>query len=431
MDRKRVGVFPCGSEVGLEIHRSLKYYRHFELFGLSSTQDHGRVTFKNYVSDIPFITSENFIEKLKVVLEKHSIDFLIPAMDEAGYLLKKNEKSLNCEIVYPELGIAEIIRNKTKTYKALEDVIPVPDVFTKEEAISNLPVFIKPDIGYGSRNARLISEKNDLIQIGSDNIQYIISENLPGDEFTIDCFSDDNHKVIFSGSRKRERVRMGISVASSSAPDQKLYKQFAEKISHALKMKGVWFFQLKEAQDGSLKLLEVAGRVSGSMAYYRSLGVNFIAADLFQRLGYPVSLEFLNLKNTALERSFDCVLHNDFDYAGIYCDLDDCLILEDKFVNTSLVTFLYQSFNQNKKLILITRHARDPLQTLKNHRMDSLFDKIIHIKDSKNPKSNFIEHKDFIFVDDSFRERSDVYKVHGMKVFAPDAIPMLIQKDEF
>ena len=48
---KRILVFPCGSEIALEIYRSLKYSIHFELVGASSIDDHGKFVYKEYIGD--------------------------------------------------------------------------------------------------------------------------------------------------------------------------------------------------------------------------------------------------------------------------------------------------------------------------------------------------------------------------------------------
>jgi hypothetical protein len=45
--KKNVLVFPCGSEIGLEVYRSLKHSIHFNLIGANSVDDHGRVVFVN------------------------------------------------------------------------------------------------------------------------------------------------------------------------------------------------------------------------------------------------------------------------------------------------------------------------------------------------------------------------------------------------
>ena len=62
--KKNILVFPCGSEVALEIHRSLRYSSHFNLIGASSVDDHGRFVFESYIDGLPFFTDEGFIEHL-------------------------------------------------------------------------------------------------------------------------------------------------------------------------------------------------------------------------------------------------------------------------------------------------------------------------------------------------------------------------------
>jgi carbamoyl-phosphate synthase large subunit len=111
----------------------------------------------------------------------------------------------------------------------------------------NFPLFTKPDIGYGSRNSSIVRDRESLnYAFKNDADEKIVLEYLPGEEFTIDCFSDLNHKILFAGARKRSRTRVGISVATEITEVEEA-SVIAEKISQALKMNGAWFFQLKRA----------------------------------------------------------------------------------------------------------------------------------------------------------------------------------------
>jgi hypothetical protein len=94
-------------------------------------------------------------------------------------------------------------------------------------------------------------------------------------------------------------------------------------------------------------------------------------------------------------------------------------------VNTELVKYIFQARNQGIVIVLITQHNKDIHQTLKQYRLAELFDQIIHIKD-KSPKSMFINNKHAIFIDDSFAERTEVKRKHGIPVFSPDMVEMLI-----
>lgn len=67
-------------------------------------------------------------------------------------------------------------------------------------------------------------------------------------------------------------------------------------------------------------------------------------------------------------------------YNAVYVDLDDTLVLHGR-LNTRLVRFLYQAVNERKRLVLVTRHRGEPLAVLRRFRIDSLFDRVVHITD--------------------------------------------------
>jgi hypothetical protein len=96
-------------------------------------------------------------------------------------------------------------------------------------------------------------------------------------------------------------------------------------------------------------------------------------------------------------------------------DLDDTLLLKGG-VNVAVVAFLYQSINEGKKIVLVTRHANDLAVTLAQHRLTNLFDDVFHLREEE-PKSRYITSKDAIFIDDSFRERKEVARVCGIPTF--------------
>jgi hypothetical protein len=53
MRNVNVLVFPCGSEIGLELHRSLKDIRFVNLFGASSVSDHGEFVIRIIAGAFP------------------------------------------------------------------------------------------------------------------------------------------------------------------------------------------------------------------------------------------------------------------------------------------------------------------------------------------------------------------------------------------
>ena len=426
----KIGVFPSGSEVSIEVYRALRFIRNMDVIGLSSGEDYGQVAFTRNVSNLPFIHEPSFIDELKKVIYEEKIDFIVPGMDEVGFFLKSHEASLNCVVVYSSHSTSAILRRKSTTYKALQEHVSVPKIYAlgsvNEE---DFPLFMKPDIGYGSRGAAVVHSTVDLQgKLESANHQYILSEYLPGNELTIDCFSNLDSEILFAGPRLRNRVKMGISVSSKPIKITKEISDMATNISKALKLTGCWFFQIKEDISGSYKLLEVAARVAGSMALYRKLGVNFILLDLYQRMGIQISVPNLIPGNFKLERSLDARVVGNIEIDSVYVDLDDCILVKNE-VNTELVAFLYACRNKGLPITLVTRHQGDLHSTLANYRLSGLFDEQFHLTNGES-KHLVVTHTCPLFIDDSFEERKSMESIAMAISMSPDMVDigMFIKK---
>lgn len=425
MDKKiNVLVFPCGSEIGLEVHRSLEYSTHIELIGLSSVEDHGEFVYKNYISGIPFYDEPNFVSKLKAIIEAYKIDVIYPTMDSIISKISEVKNELGCRIVGSSYETNSICLSKSKTYDVLKGVVNIPHLYSERDRIKNFPVFMKPDVGYGSRGAKLIFNNTELTQHLESYPESLILENLPGKEYTVDCFTNKVGVLMFAAGRERRRVVNGISVNTRPVKDRRItFESLAEKINEHIIFRGAWFFQVKENVSGELTLLEVASRFGGSSALYRNLGVNFALLSVFDALDMSTKI-FVNDFNISLDRALNNKYKIDIDYDLVYVDFDDCILLGD-MINTKLITFLFQARNQKKKIVLITKHDKDINATLKLYKIYDVFDEIIHLN-HEDHKFEYMDSKKSIFIDDSFVERFQVHKELKIPVFAPDTIESLL-----
>lgn len=426
MERKKILVFPCGSEIGLEIHRSLKYSRHFEVFGGNSVDDHGKFVFENYIGEIPFVNDKNFIRSLRKIIKKYKIDAVYPTMDKVITTLAENQKNLDCKIICSPLWTTQICLSKSKTYDKFKDLVLVPKIYKDVSEIDSYPVFLKPDIGYGARGTAKVNNKDELNFQLKKNPFLIILEYLEGEEYTVDCFTNRKGQLLFVGPRKRCRIRTGISVNTKTILDiNGEFRRTAEIINSNLELRGAWFFQLKRDTDGNLKLLEIASRLGGSSAVFRPKGINFSLFTLWDAFGYDVEI-IENYFHVEMDRALNCVFKYDINFDTVYVDFDDCLIINNK-VNTSLVKFLFDCINRNKKIVLLTKHDGNIDTSLVQYKLSNIFDEIIHIS-KKESKSAYISYSDSIFIDDSFIERKEVKSKCDIPVFSPDMINNILVK---
>lgn len=422
--KKRVAVFPAGTEIGLEINRALKYSTYIEVYGFTSVKDHSKYVYTNCVERLPYYYEDTFIDDLNKCIDKYNIDFVFPAHDDAQLLLTENIDNIKAIILTTDLNTVRICRSKKETYKVFNTERFVPTIYENKDEIKDFPVFIKPDVGQGARGTRVINNKYELENAFYENPNIVVCEYLPGEEYTVDCFTDFNGILRSCKLRNRKRIKTGISVNSEILPINDSVIKIAETINSRLKFNGVWFFQLKKSRSNEYKLLEIAPRVAGTMGLSRNTGINYPLLTIFNVMRIPVSI-IENHYEIEVDRAFISRYHTNLKYDTVYLDLDDTLILNGK-VNSLLIMFLYQLVNQNKKIMLLSKHQKDILETLKKHRISSeLFDEIIHIE-RHDEKSKYLNAKNAIYIDDSFSERYRVSQNKGIPVFDCSEIESLI-----
>lgn len=423
--KKNILVFPCGSEIGLNIHSSVKYSTHFHLIGGSSIDDHGAFVYEEYISSIPFVSDPGFIPFLGNIVREAKIDAIYPAMDSVITALKTHEEELGCQVIASPRETTEICLSKSKTYRTLDGVVRIPEQYEIGSPMT-FPVFLKPDVGYGAKNTAVVYDANSLSSFLSSHNDSLVLEYLPGKEYTVDCFTDRHGNLLYAAARERHRIKDGISVNTSFCPKQEDFIALAENINRHIRFRGAWFYQVKRDKKGELCLLEIASRLGGSSLLSRAVGVNLALMTLFDAFDFDVAPQINSGYRVVLDRALESRYRCEgLVYSTVYVDYDDCLILNKTEVNHELVSFLYQCLNLKKRLILLTKHEGDLEGEMKSFRLDSLFDDIIHIPQEAE-KGDFIQVQDSIFIDDSFSERERIKKRFGLPVFGPEMIDILI-----
>ena len=201
-------------------------------------------------------------------------------------------------------------------------------------------------------------------------------------------------------------------------------KGIAEDINNKLRFRGLWFFQLKKDKNNDCKLMEISVRCAGTMDLYRELGVNFPCLSLFDFMGYEVEV-ICNDYDIELDRHYKSTYKINCKYEYVYIDFDDTLIINGK-VNLIAMSFLYYCLNNEKKIILLTKHSTDIYEDLRKYKIDAdIFFSIKHL-DNEESKLDYIEEKDAIFVDNYFPDRKAVFEQKGISVFDVDAIESLV-----
>lgn len=422
--KKNILVFPCGSEIGLDIYSSVCYSTYFHLIGGSSVDDHGKFVYEDYIPNIPFANSSDFIPAMAKIVKERNIEAIYPAMDLVITILKEHEKELGCKVVASPVETTQISLSKELTYKKLDGSVLIPKVFSPLNVpVDEFPVFAKPKVGYGAKGTKKLCNQDEVNSFVKGKDDLLIVEYLPGEEYTVDCFTDREGHLLYSAARKRNRVKDGISVNTFFVDNQDEFTSIAEVINSKIEFRGAWFYQVKRNKAGELCLLEIASRLGGSSLLSRAIGVNFALLSLFDIFDFNVSITKNDYK-VELDRALENRYKTNLFFDSVYCDYDDCLILEKKYVNVELVKFLYKCINEGKRIYLLSKHDGDLHQELIDFRLDHLFDEVMHIDKEAN-KSDYIKDTNSIFIDDSNAERVNIKSRLKIPVFSPDMIDVL------
>ena len=423
--KRNILVFPCGSEIGLDIYSSVCNSIHFHLIGASSVDDHGRFVYDDYIPDIPFVTEESFIPTLSRIVKERNVDAIYPTMDLVITILKENESVLGCKIVSSSLETTRICLSKETTYNILNGIVKVPRVYDPDNIPPEaFPIFAKPIIGYGSKNTKILPSQEDVNFFLKGQDGFLLLEYLPGEEYTVDCFTDKEGCLLYSAARLRTRIKAGISMNTSFVEDQTEFEQLAHTINSRIPFRGAWFYQVKRDKNGALCLMEIASRLGGSSLLSRAVGVNFALLSLFDLFDYPVQVD-KNSYNVELDRALETRYKTDLVFDVVYCDYDDCLILDNDSINLDLIKFLYKCVNLRKRLVLLSKHDGNLRDELYRFRLDHLFDEVIHIEQGAQ-KIDYIHNAKSIFIDDSYAERRLVKDKLHIPVFSPDMLDVLV-----
>lgn len=288
----RTLILPAGSRIAIGAIKFLKKEKKFKVI----SADIDKLAPGLYLSDKGYLTppfsQKNFWPEIKRLIKKEKIDIIIPALDPLLVEFAKNFDFFN------QLGVRVIIsppetifltRDKWKTYELLKDEIPVAKSFiTKNKINIPFPLIIKPRDGSGSQNVFKVESKRELDFYWRKIKNPIVQEYLEGKEYTVDCLSDLDGKLLACVPRIRIETKAGVSIKGKVVKDDRIEK-IAKKITEKIKFQGPFFFQLKE-KKGNLKLTEINARFGGGMPLTAKAGLNIYSLSVRLFLGEKIKI---------------------------------------------------------------------------------------------------------------------------------------------
>lgn len=188
--------------------------------------------------------------------------------------------------------------NKYHLTRVAEKVgVPYPDSFLakdQDEVIAHMTdlgwpgkqVVLKPIVGHGRKGVHVIRNNMFDWRYLKNDYPILVSSYLPGKEWTVDCFSDGEIKIVIP--RVRDKIRSGITFNGHIERNEEII-EYCHKLIDELKLEYAFGFQFKEDAEGTPKLLECNPRVQGTMITSVLAGANLPYFAVKQAIGESVT----------------------------------------------------------------------------------------------------------------------------------------------
>jgi carbamoyl-phosphate synthase large subunit len=306
-----------------------------------------------YLSDefyvVPPPENGTYINTMKKIAEQINAKVILPQTTREIIVLsqhKEDFKAIGVNIVVSDYYKLLMANDKFSLLeKAKEIGIPYPRYYlvTSQssfmEAIEKLgypqeKVVVKPRVSNGMRGLRIItpekwsvkkflSEKPEGIEIdlssfieifyGNEWPELIVTEYLPGEEYTVDVFKDGTNIIVIP--RLRKSIRSGITFEAQVEFRRDLV-DFSKKLSEALDLNYCFGFQFKLSKEGIPKILESNPRVQGSMVVSTFAGFNMIYYAVKKALGFEINLNNIKLQEVQFKRYWGGIAIGDEKFLG-------------------------------------------------------------------------------------------------------------------
>ncbi len=200
--------------------------------------------------------------KLIDICRREAIHAILPMTNKAIEFLDRHRNDFDTDNLLAYLqdsGTIEICHDKRKLARFFESGgVPSPMTGPAEKfsASRDFPLIAKPRRGEGGKDNFMIATQRDLEFYVQKYPKHIIQKFIPGEEYTVDWFSDKSGEPHIIVPRQRLTVRGGEVMVSRISMDPAII-ELVRKVGLRLKLRGPANLQGIRALDGQFLLTDI------------------------------------------------------------------------------------------------------------------------------------------------------------------------------
>jgi carbamoyl-phosphate synthase large subunit len=268
---------------------------------------------------VPAPEQEGYLAAVQSICQKESVDLVIPQTTRELFAMARHKaafEAMGIPVMVSDLPAIETANNKWALLQVVEQLgLPYPAYHlarSRDELVDHAtrlgypaaPVVVKPPVSNGMRGFRVLregawnlerflAEKPSGVEMSLDELlavlgrgsawpELLVTEYLPGAEYSVDAFA--GAKVQVAVPRLRKVIRSGISFENELEyrPDLIAY---TGALGRQIGLKYAFGFQFKLDAEGRAKVLECNPRLQGTMVASLFSGVNVIWMAVKEALG--------------------------------------------------------------------------------------------------------------------------------------------------
>lgn len=287
--------------------------RQIYLVGTDINTDAVGKHFCNSFYVLPVATdTDNYLDSLLKICIKEKINIIVPQNTRELLILAGNKQKFIDTGTLVLISSLDAIKKANDKYELMKICRTCGIPVAKFEKVTNFKkllnaakglgwpekkIVVKPPSSNGQRGVRIIDEKRDLKKafyndkpsnlyttlndlervLGSTFPELIVTEYLPGEEYTVDVIRKG--KLMTAIPRKRDLIRSGITFNGSVENNLEIIN-YSKKLAENLNLEYCFGFQFKLDENNIPKILESNPRVQGTMVLSTIAGANIIYSSV-------------------------------------------------------------------------------------------------------------------------------------------------------
>lgn len=252
----------------------------YDVYAMDSDEKITKLYSDEKIFIVPNVVDKNFESVITNIIQDNNIDVYIPCIDEEMLIAIEISKKMGIQILSPSKVFVQLCLDKYELMKVLSDK-KISNIETcmadKYNESFNYPIFLKPNIGRGSRGIKKIDnlaeyEAYFLLEEYKKS-EVLVQPFIGGDEYTVSVTVNNLNKLI-SIIPKIVFTKQGITKHAQSVKHDKI-EGICKKIVAVLNPNGSFNVQLKLFND-EIYIFEINPRFSTTLVLSVASGVNEI-----------------------------------------------------------------------------------------------------------------------------------------------------------